>query len=385
MLHEFLSANRGELLSRCSLAVAERLAPLSTQRELGNGICIFLSQLTDMLRNESNAITGEVFGPSRARESETSSSIGRIANGHGNALFRTGFTVDQVVYAYGDLCQAVTGLAAERSTLITNSEFQTLNRCLDDAIASAVSEFAREHDRALADVCDRSTNERLGFLAHEFRNLLNTAMSAVHLMKIGDGRMGGSTGAILDRSLKGLADLCTRSLADVRLGAGIANDRERVPVAEFLEEARVSAAIDAQARGLELSVADVDLGLAVDVDKQMLAGAVSNLLQNAFKFTKSHGRVCLKAVLSDDRVLIEVEDECGGLPSGDREDLFRPFEQRSGDRSGVGLGLSIARRGIETNGGRVYVRDVPGKGCVFTIDLPGSVAVACKRAFAATS
>jgi signal transduction histidine kinase len=69
-------------------------------------------------------------------------------------------------------------------------------------------------------------------------------------------------------------------------------------------------------------------------------------------------------------VLIEVEDECGGLPAGKAEDLFRPFEQRGTNRSGLGLGLAIARESVETNGGLVRARNLPGRGCVFTIDLP---------------
>ena len=97
---------------------------------------------------------------------------------------------------------------------------------------------------------------------------------------------------------------------------------------------------------------------------------MANLLQNAFKFTRTGGHVSLKSFSSADRVLIEVEDECGGLPPGDAEDLFQLFEQRGGDRSGLGLGLGISRRGVEANGGKLYVRNLPGKGCVFTIDLP---------------
>jgi signal transduction histidine kinase len=72
----------------------------------------------------------------------------------------------------------------------------------------------------------------------------------------------------------------------------------------------------------------------------------------------------------DERVLIDVEDECGGLPPGKAEDLFRPFEQRGADRSGLGLGLAICLRRVEANGGRLRVRDVPGRGCVVTVELP---------------
>jgi signal transduction histidine kinase len=114
----------------------------------------------------------------------------------------------------------------------------------------------------------------------------------------------------------------------------------------------------------------VEPGLRVEADRHILASALSNLLQNAFKFTRPDTRVALSARSSTNRVLLEVEDECGGLAPGVRERLFRPFSQGAADRSGVGLGLSLSRRGIEAYGGTLFARDVPGRGCVFTIDLP---------------
>jgi signal transduction histidine kinase len=182
--------------------------------------------------------------------------------------------------------------------------------------------------------------------------------------------ISGSTGAMLDRSLRGMKDLCTRALVDVRLRAGIPERRERVLLSELVEEAQESARIEASVRGLELVVPDVEPALAIDVDRQILSGALANLLQNAFKFTRPQGRVSLKTLSTIDRVLIEVEDECGGLPNGNTEDLFLLFEQRSNDRTGVGLGLGITRHGVEVNGGKLYVRNLPDRGCVFTIDLP---------------
>jgi nitrogen fixation/metabolism regulation signal transduction histidine kinase len=74
-------------------------------------------------------------------------------------------------------------------------------------------------------------------------------------------------------------------------------------------------------------------------------------------------------VADGDRVAFEIEDECGGLPPGKTEDLFRPFEQRGTDRSGVGLGLAICLKAAKASGGRIHVRDLPGKGCVFSLDL----------------
>src|SRR6476620_10776216 len=90
----------------------------------------------------------------------------------------------------------------------------------------------------------------------------------------------------------------------------------------------------------------------------------SGTLQNAFKFTRPHTRVSLTTRVTADRVVIEVADECGGLVGGDGEGLFRAFEQRGADRTGLGLGLSISRRGVEASGGELRVRDLPGTGCV---------------------
>jgi signal transduction histidine kinase len=78
----------------------------------------------------------------------------------------------------------------------------------------------------------------------------------------------------------------------------------------------------------------------------------------------------LNAYATGDCVLIDVEDRCGGLPDGKLDNLFRPFEQRGVERTGLGLGLPISRRGVEANGGTLRVHDLPGTGCVFTIDLP---------------
>ncbi len=106
------------------------------------------------------------------------------------------------------------------------------------------------------------------------------------------------------------------------------------------------------------------------VDAEMLAAAVGNLLQNAFKFTKRHTEVRLHAHVHGGRVLIDVEDHCGGFRPGILEKLTLPFVQSDDDRSGLGLGLDICRRSVEANNGVLRFRDVPGSGCVFTIDLP---------------
>jgi signal transduction histidine kinase len=121
---------------------------------------------------------------------------------------------------------------------------------------------------------------------------------------------------------------------------------------------------------LQLTIGAVAEDVTIDADKQLLVSALSNLMQNAFKFTRASGHVSLHVHTTVDRVEIAIEDECGGLPVEKSELLFRLFEQHGADRTGLGLGLAISRRGIEDSGGAIDVRDIPGKGCVFTVSLP---------------
>jgi len=350
MLHEFLTANSEAIIARTRAKVSERSVPRPTEDELQNGIPLFFSQLIENLRISSTL---------------SSNAIGRSAARHGGDLLKKGLTVAQVVHDYGNVCQAVTELAQEMRAPITAHEFQILNRCLDDAIAESVTEYVRQRQSSSAD----QENERLGVLAHELRNQLNAAILSFEILKKGSVGIGGSTGAVLGRSLMGMHELIERSLADVRLEAGL-YERKRVSVAELMEEVEIGATLGANACGVTLSFTPAESGIDVEVDRPILAAAITNLLQNAFKFSRAHGHVSMKTRATADRVLFDIEDECGGLPPGKAEELFRPFEQRGRDRTGLGLGLAISRRGVEANHGELRVRDVPGKGCIFTIDLP---------------
>ena len=114
----------------------------------------------------------------------------------------------------------------------------------------------------------------------------------------------------------------------------------------------------------------MNVNLVVDVDRQLVSGAITNLLQNALKFTRPHSLVSLVTRCTAERVTISVEDQCGGLPAGKAEELFQRFKQRSANRTGIGLGLRIARGAVEANRGELRVVDLAPRGCRFTIDLP---------------
>lgn len=373
MLHEFLESNRADLIARCRAKVARRSSPRPTPKEMEHGIPLFLGQLIETLRLEELGDATPAATPADAsqaipRDMPTELALG--AAKHGHELLRQGYAIDQVVYDYGDLCQAITELAIESNAPVSAEEFHSLNRCLDDAIADAVTEFGWQRDQLISEISTKAMSERLGFLAHELRNSLNTAILSFGVIKTGSVALVGPTSAVLDRSLITLRDLIDRALADVRLAAGPPCQLDAILVERFITDVQVAANLEAKARGCELDVQAVEPGLMVRGDSAMLFSAVSNLLQNAFKFSGTHTRVSLKASGKGDRVLIEVEDQCGGLPEGKAAVLFHTFEQHHADRSGLGLGLSIARRAVEAIGGKLSVRDMPGVGCVFTVDLP---------------
>ncbi len=203
MLHEFLSAYREEIITRTREKVTNRPWPLASTSALANGVPLFLDQLSRALEADARGV------------SLSESAIAESATLHGRELLSLGFNVSQVVHDYGDVCQALTELVLERRSPITPREFHLLNRCLDTAIAEAVTEHARVTAVARA----TEETERLGQLAHEIRDLLNTAVFAFEVLKRGTVAINGSTGAVLGRSLTALRDLVATSLSDIRLNA----------------------------------------------------------------------------------------------------------------------------------------------------------------------
>lgn len=349
MLDKFISENRDEIVCRTRDMGDVRSVARARRGSLRSGVTLFLEHLVARLRHDDTA----------------GGQLAAAASDYGSDMLQHGFTVAQVVQGYGDVCQVITSLALERNVPITTDEFRTLNGCLDTATAEAVSEFERQRDRTAT----HNEAERLGFLAHELRNKLNTAMMSFAILKTGSVYVGGSTGAVLGRSLSGLRELVDRALTEVRLDSGVI-ERERLRVWDFIEDVEVVARFEANAKGLHLAVTCEQHDAELEIDRHIIASAVTNLLQNAFKFTPRGGHIALAACIRGERALIEVADECGGLETHDVETLFQPFEKSGADRTGLGLGLAISRRGVEAHGGRILVQDRPRIGCVFTIELP---------------
>ena len=231
MLHEFIAMHRGDIVARASDRVRGRPWPSVSSREIEHGVPFFLTQLTETLRLEPTATPF------------SSDAIGSTAARHGAELLRAGFSVAQVVHDYGDICQAITEIAFEQHTPITVEEFHTLNRCLDTAIAEAVT----EHTQLTAQKQFEEEAERLGQAAHELRDLLNGALLAFHALKRGTVGISGNTGAVLGRSLTSMRGLVDRTLSQVRLAAGT-HRRERLSVTALVDEIAATGVLHAEYR-----------------------------------------------------------------------------------------------------------------------------------------
>src|SRR5678816_1470141 len=161
-VHAFLANNRDELIARCKRKVEQRPKRAATTQQLTKSIPLFLEQLTRTLRAEEandDAESLRISGPSGG-DRLALSEMGVTATAHGKELLEMGYAVDQVVHDYGDLCQSITDLAFERDAPFAVDEFRTLNRCLDNAIADAVTEFNFQRDATLAARHDAEESRR---------------------------------------------------------------------------------------------------------------------------------------------------------------------------------------------------------------------------------
>jgi signal transduction histidine kinase len=276
------------------------------------------------------------------------------------------FDIDELVHQYGSICYSAMEIARRTGTSISLREHQAFNQSLDDCIARTVTAWEQEKRQH----GEEHAAQRLGFVAHELRNALHTAAISFQAIRTGRIPIQGLTGDVVERSHLRLRAMVERLLTQVRLGAKMRGRQERLNVPQLLQEGIAFVSADAAEKGIELS-ADVDRALEVVGDRTLIVSALTNLLQNAVKYSRREGSVAVRATEdSAGRVLIEIEDQCGGLPQGAAENLFAPFVQASEDRTGLGLGLTIAYEVVHAHGGSIEVRDLPGRGCVFVVALP---------------
>jgi hypothetical protein len=183
-LQQFIVDNRLELINQCKAKIPPSPSPQPSEVE--RGVAVFLSQLGTALREEEGRDPAQKVKSNSAATSD----IIRSATLHGQSLSKLGFTIEQVVRGYGDVCQAVTALADQRSVKVTISEFHTLNLCVDNAIAGAVSSWSDER---------KSPAEGKG--RKKLLDLVGTANVSFDALRTGRVGSGSNTAALLQHCL----------------------------------------------------------------------------------------------------------------------------------------------------------------------------------------
>ncbi|HEY5243518.1 MAG TPA: sensor histidine kinase [Polyangiaceae bacterium] len=355
-LHEVLAAQRDEVMVRWKAQVRGTIAP-ETMRpvELVNHLPKFLDEIVSALREDAGLSTR---GPS-ALDSPT-------AAGHGEQRLRLGFSLDAVVREYGVLRDAIVATARDAGAEITFRELHVLSDALISGIAHAVTEYTQQRDAELL----RQANEHFAFIAHELRNPLSSATMALHLLKT-KGLLPPDDPSVraLARGLTHTSELVEQTLNMARVASGIELRRQATTLKALFDEAEIGALSEAEGKGIELRLT-IEHDERIDVDRRLVSSALGNLLRNGVKYSHPGGVVEVRGAIANGRVTIEVEDSCGGLPPGKVEEAFAPFVRLDDRQSGFGLGLAIAKQAVDAHGGNIRVQNLPGKGCIFVLELP---------------
>lgn len=328
--------------------VAAVIASAAVERgDLENSVRQFLRQLAAQL---------VVDDPSRAV----------AAAEHGEQRFQIGFHVAAMTREYGLLLQAIEAVAVERGLDLTMGEFGALARFVVAGVAEATTAFV-EQERSNR---ERDASRHFAFIAHEMRHPIQTMSLALDAWDLGLDPL--RVQASLRRALEAVREVIDGSLIEAQRTAGaevLPRPRiERFDLASLLASIVEANRPHGEARSVSLASEAPDT-LVVELDRGLVRSVLTNLIRNGIKFSHADGQVTVRLARADDRVHIEVQDSCGGLPEGAIQTMFRPFTQMSADRTGFGLGLAITRQAIDALGGHVQVHDAQ-QGCVFVVDLP---------------
>ena len=248
--------------------------------------------------------------------------------------------------------------------------------------------YAMSHQVTIAQQClrvvsnlreqDGRKDEFLATLSHELRTPLSAMRNALQLLRLGnnDPAMLLHARAILDRQVQQMVRLVDDLLDVSRINSNrLELRKEWVELATVIKNAIETSRPAIEAGRHELAVTLPALPVLLDADPMRLAQALSNLLNNAAKYTEAGGRISLSAEQQGDRAMISVRDSGIGIPAETLPHVFGMFVQARGSvaqsQGGLGIGLSVVRRLVEMHGGSVEARsDGPGTGSEFIVRLP---------------
>jgi signal transduction histidine kinase len=351
-LSRLLAERRAEILERWT----QRIGAEHPDKELSRG----------ELRDHLPRFFDEVLVALHAEEALESGAPTASA-AHGAQRLRVGFDLAEVIREYEILSECILDEVEARGGSISTRAFRRVQALLNAGRTDAVTSYIERRDAEVA----RTHSQHVAFIAHELRSPLMTAFMAATTLQKRARPEEDSTLSMLVRNLTALRELINQVLMADRLAGHVQLTREMLDLRALLEEVLADSRLAAQRNQVQLILESPDT-LPFNGDRRLLRSAINNLVGNALKFTHEDRAITVRASRSEGRITIEVEDGCGGLSEGNAAELFEPFVQRGEDRSGFGLGLAIVKQALEAHGGRAYVRNLPGQGCVFSLELPES-------------
>lgn len=235
---------------------------------------------------------------------------------------------------------------------------------------------AERRAREQAERASRIRQDVVATVSHDLRGPLQTLITSTYVLEaLSDGSEDSRTVEIVQTV--GRASKYMKRLVDDLLDVsrieegGIGLDYETVSVADIVSQATDLASGAASERGVILEQEPIDSSLTLSCDGVRLVQLLQNLLTNAIKFSSAGDTVIAAASQHDAHVRFSITDRGPGIRADELPHLFGRFWQADrSDKTGVGLGLAIARGIVDAHGGEISVQSTPGQGATFYVDLP---------------
>jgi len=354
-LADVIERRQGEIVQRWLGRVTEDLKGRAVHpSDLRDGIDDYLTALVEKLRSR---------GPVEDRGSDAWATIARE---HALTRVRLGFDVSQLLREFV-LLRRVVMEAAREEGVMNDAQTDRLVELIEGAVTEAVKSYVQSRDYQAR----RTEAEHIGFLTHELRNPLSTAMLAAARL----ARQGALTPEqrrtmdLMNRGHERLERMIDSVLTAERLHAGeIESHPTEVHLAEVVEQALTSARAAAAKKNLAFHVY-VQPETLVFADPSLTQSVVQNLVDNAVKYT-DQGSVELSMEELPSDVMIHVRDTCHGISEAELQTIFEPFRRGHTGKPGSGLGLAIARQAVEAQGGTIGAESKGHSGCHFWFTLP---------------
>lgn len=347
LLADFIAVNKEKVIERWKAAARDRLGLTFEASELVNDLPLFLDDLVEALRSPA----GEWPDMSGAEK-------------HGRRRMRLGIDIGALSEEMMLVGEIVLELIDEAERAVPAKEVRDLFRAMGRGVAASVRAYAALRDREIVE----QATQHYSFIAHEIRGPLQTARLTAALLLAEQEPRRQKYFERLDNAITQASRLIDDSIVQARLSGEPRISARPIAISKLADTICDEIEEQAQAKSIAI-VKDVE-ALEVEADHKLLLSAITNVMRNALKFSFEGSRVTFRARALEDRVLLEVEDSCGGMPDDLPPKLFQPFVQGNADRSGFGLGLLIVKRAVEAHHGSVRVVNRPNEGCTFVLDLP---------------